>query len=232
MSPKPRLVVLSGAGVSAESGLKTFRDGDGLWENHRIEDVATPEAFRANPALVLDFYNQRRAQLSQAKPNSAHLAIAEAEYWADVHVVTQNVDDLHERAGSSQVLHLHGKLTEAKSKVDDRLIYDIGYKNIELGDLCEKGFQLRPNIVWFGESVPLLEKAAWLVQKADYLIVVGTSLNVYPAAQLIYYANAKAKKAAVDPSDLILPDSFTHIKAKATEGISNLLKRWDSDYLV
>lgn len=226
MSPKPLLVVLSGAGVSAESGLKTFRDSDGLWENHRIEEVATPEAFRANPALVLDFYNQRRTQLSQAKPNTAHLAIAQAEEWANVQVITQNVDDLHERAGSTQVLHLHGNLTQAKSKVDDRLIYDIGYKNIELGDMCEKGFQLRPNIVWFGEAVPLLDEASKWVQRADFLIVVGTSLQVYPAAQLIYYANAKAKKAAIDPSDLLLPNDFIHIKANASVGISTIIKQW------
>jgi NAD-dependent deacetylase len=226
MSQKPRLVILSGAGVSAESGLKTFRDSDGLWENHKIEDVATPEGFRANPGLVLNFYNQRRKQLSKAEPNAAHFAIAQAETWADVYVVTQNVDDLHERAGSTQVLHLHGKLTEAKSKADNNLIYDIGYQNIELGDFCKDGFQLRPNIVWFGEAVPLLDEAAVWVQNADYLMVVGTSLNVYPAAQLIYYANPNANKAAVDPSDLSLPPEFIHIKAKASVGISLLLKKW------
>ncbi|HZF99439.1 MAG TPA: Sir2 family NAD-dependent protein deacetylase, partial [Chitinophagales bacterium] len=180
------VVVLSGAGISAESGIKTFRDSDGLWENHRVEDVATPEAFRANPQLVLDFYNMRRRQVLEAKPNAAHGALAQLEKQTTksgesirVHVITQNIDDLHERAGSTNVLHLHGEILKSRSSLNEHLIYDCN-ADIKLGDKCEKGSQLRPHIIWFGEAVPMLEQADKLVQRADALLVVGTSLNVYP----------------------------------------------------
>lgn len=226
MSSRPLLVVLSGAGVSAESGLKTFRDSDGLWENYRIEDVATLDAFESNPELVLEFYNLRRRQLATVVPNEAHKAIAQAEKRADVVVVTQNVDDLHERAGSSRVVHLHGKLTEACSSYRKQNVFDIGYSDILLGQKCALGYQVRPNIVWFGEDVPLLETGAHWVSKADYVLVVGTSLNVYPAAQLIYYARENAKKAAVDPSSLSLPPDFKHLKERAGIGVKKALENW------
>jgi NAD-dependent deacetylase len=226
MNYRPLLVVLSGAGISAESGLKTFRDSDGLWENYRIEDVATPDAFESNPELVLEFYNLRRRQLATVAPNEAHKAIAQAEKWIDVVVVTQNIDDLHERAGSSRVVHLHGKLTEACSSYKKQNIIDIGYSDILLGQKCSLGYQLRPNIVWFGEEVPLLETGAHWVSNADYVLVVGTSLNVYPAAQLIYYARKEAKKVAVDPSSLSLPPDFMHIKERAGTGVRKALDDW------
>ncbi|NLF43459.1 MAG: NAD-dependent deacylase, partial [Bacteroidales bacterium] len=177
-----KVVVLSGAGISAESGIKTFRDSDGLWENHNVNDVATPQAWKRNPELVQQFYNERRKQLSEVKPNDAHYALVKLEEKYDVQVITQNVDDLHERAGSSKVLHLHGELKKARSTKDENLIYDIKGWELKMGDLCEKGSQLRPHIVWFGEAVPMIDTAALLSSKADIFIVVGTSLNVYPAA--------------------------------------------------
>lgn len=169
-----RVVVLSGAGISAESGLKTFRDSDGLWENYRIEDVATPQAWKKDRNLVLQFYNERRKQVISAKPNAAHIALAELETKFDVHIVTQNIDDLHERAGSQKILHLHGEILKSRSTVDPHLIYTINGDVINEGDKCELGSQLRPHIVWFGEMVPALEDAAYIVSKADILIVVGT----------------------------------------------------------
>jgi len=192
--------VLTGAGVSAESGIRTFRDTNGLWEEHRVEDVATPEAFARNPALVLDFYNQRRAQASQVQPNAAHLALAgfeEAPEW-QVSIITQNVDDLHERAGSTQVLHLHGRLNQMRSVRDESTIFEcVG--DIQLGDLAPDGGQLRPHIVWFGEMVPAIEEAAAVVATADVLLVVGTSLQVYPAAGLLHYAPASCPVYVIDP---------------------------------
>ena len=173
-----RIVVLSGAGISAESGLQTFRGADGLWEGHRVEDVATPEAWAANPGLVLDFYNQRRRAVLAAEPNAAHRALVELERAYDVRIVTQNVDDLHERAGSSQVLHLHGEVMLARSTRDPRLVRHLGERDIELGDVCELGSQLRPHIAWFGEMVPAMDEAVELVAEADVLLVVGTSLQV------------------------------------------------------
>ncbi len=193
-----KLVVLTGAGISAESGLKTFRDGDGLWENHRIEDVATPEAFNLNPELVLDFYNWRREDAALAQPNEAHLSLARLEKYFDVHIITQNVDDLHERAGSSHVLHLHGQLAYARSSRNPKLRYNIGNKAIKLGDLAEDGSQLRPDIVWFGEPVPMIEPAAVICQSADIFMIIGTSLQVYPAAGLIDYAPANIPLYLVD----------------------------------
>lgn len=179
-----KLVVLTGAGISAESGLKTFRDSDGLWEGHRVEDVATPEAYARNPELVLDFYNYRRQQVAQAEPNLAHLILAQLEHDFDVQIITQNIDDLHERAGSTKVLHLHGEIFKMRSSRNTELVYPIK-GDIKMGDLAEDGTQLRPYIVWFGEAVPMIEPAAELVADADLFAVVGTSLVVYPAAGLV-----------------------------------------------
>ncbi|MBK7936743.1 MAG: NAD-dependent deacylase [Lewinellaceae bacterium] len=197
-SGKPKIVVLTGAGISAESGIKTFRDSDGLWENHRIEDVATPEGWARNPELVLKFYNQRRAQLFEVEPNEGHKVLAGLEKDFDVQVVTQNVDDLHERAGSTRILHLHGELRKSRSERYPELVYDCD-GNIEMGDQCERGFQLRPHIVWFGEAVPMLESAAGLAAGADLFIIVGTSLQVYPAASLMIYAPRDIPFYYVDP---------------------------------
>ncbi len=194
-----KVVVLTGAGISAESGIPTFRDAGGLWEGHRVEDVATPEAWVRNPSLVLDFYNQRRRKAREVLPNRGHEIVAELEEHFLVTVVTQNVDNLHERAGSSQVIHLHGSLFEARSTLDQRLVYPIIGAELNIGDTCERGSQLRPNIVWFGEAVPLMDQAVRLVSQADIFIVVGTSLQVYPAAGLIDYAPQQSLKIIVDP---------------------------------
>lgn len=193
-----RIVVLSGAGISAESGVKTFRDNNGLWENHDVMEVASPEGWRRNTELVLDFYNQRRRQLREVQPNAAHLALVELEQKYDVDIVTQNVDDLHERAGSRQVLHLHGELKKVRSTLDPSLIYP-WEKDLSIGDLCDKGGQLRPHVVWFGEPVPMIEPAAQRVAQADIIIIVGTSMSVYPAAGLIGLAPAHADIYYIDP---------------------------------
>ena len=205
-----KLVVLTGAGISAESGIKTFRDSDGLWEEYRIEDVATFEAWQRNPELVNDFYNQRRKQLYSTEPNDAHKALVLLEKKYDVRIITQNIDDLHERAGSSNVLHLHGELKKVRSTVDEDLVYELEGWELKIGDKCEKGSQLRPHIVWFGEAVPNIVPAAQLCSKADILMVIGTSLNVYPAAGLLSYAPAAAPKYLVDP------------KGQSVAGIRNL----------
>jgi len=194
-----KIVVLTGAGISAESGLKTFRDSDGLWEQYRIEDVATPEAWQRNQQLVLEFYNQRRKQVLSAKPNAAHLALVDLENKFNVTVITQNIDDLHERAGSSKVLHLHGEIRKARSTIDPSLVYDLGERMINPGDKCEKGSQLRPHIVWFGELVPELENAIGIVGNADILLVIGTSLAVYPAASLVQYTKPHCRLYYIDP---------------------------------
>ena len=194
-----KLVVLSGAGISAESGIKTFRDAGGLWEGHDVYEVASPEGFAKNPSLVLDFYNQRRKQARQCQPNAGHLSIAALEKHFDVHVVTQNVDNLHEKAGSKNVLHLHGELFKSRSTVFGNLIYNMEGDEINPGDLCEKGAQLRPHIVWFGEAVPEFERAARIVSQADVLVIVGTSLLVYPANTLIQYALRFCPIYLVDP---------------------------------
>lgn len=194
-----RIVVLSGAGISAESGLQTFRGAEGLWEGHRVEDVASPEGWAANPALVLEFYNQRRRAVRAAVPNAAHRALVDLERAYDVRIVTQNVDDLHERAGSKHVLHLHGEIMLARSTRDPGLIRHLGEADIHLGDRCELGSQLRPHIVWFGEMVLAMEEAVELVAGADVLIVVGTSLQVYPAAGLIFEAPKRARRIVVNP---------------------------------
>lgn len=220
---KKKLVVLSGAGMSQESGLKTFRDMGGLWETYDVTEVATPEAWKRDPALVLRFYNERRKQLLEAKPNPAHLAIAEFEKWFDVHVVTQNVDNLHERAGSSKVLHLHGELMKARSTIDPFLIYELDNWTLDLGDVCEKGSQLRPHIVWFGEAVPEIPRAIGIVEEADILVVIGTSLAVYPAAGLVNYVKRATPIFVVDPgSPEIYNQNVTYIAEKAGKGVVQL----------
>lgn len=225
---KQKLVVLTGAGISAESGIKTFRDSDGLWENHRIEDVATPAGWAANPELVLNFYNQRRAQLLTVEPNDGHRALVELEAHFDVHIITQNVDDLHERAGSSQVLHLHGQLRQVRSTGYEHLIYPWD-KDLHIGDKCERGRQLRPHIVWFGEAVPMLDAAAELAEQADIFLIVGTSLQVYPAAGLMHYAPRNTPFYYVDPKpqanfELKSMPNLTIIEAPATIGVRKVLE--------
>ena len=222
---KKKLVVLTGAGVSAESGLKTFRDNDGLWENHRVEDVATPEAFAKNPALVLRFYNERRAAAALAKPNRAHLLLAELEEEYDVTIITQNVDNLHEKAGSSKVLHLHGELSKVRSVKNEYLISDIGDKAISLGDLASDGHQLRPHIVWFGEPVPAIVEAAEICATAAVFLIIGTSLQVYPAAGLINYVPADSKIFLIDknpPQTSHLPFNVQVIRDSASSGMQTV----------
>ncbi|MCS7019861.1 MAG: NAD-dependent deacylase [Cytophagales bacterium] len=219
----PRLVVLSGAGISAESGIPTFRDFNGLWENHRIEDVASPEGWRKNPQLVLDFYNMRRKAAQKAQPNRAHYVLAELQEDFEVTVVTQNVDDLHERAGSKNVIHLHGSLFKMRSSKDESLVFDIK-EDIKWGDKCPLGSQLRPHIVWFGEAVPLIETAAEIVAMADAFIVVGTSLQVYPAAGLIHEARRGIPKFIVDTKiPYVSPQlGFTAFEGKASQGMERV----------
>lgn len=221
-----KIVVFTGAGVSAESGLKTFRDSDGLWEQYNISEVATPEAWQKNKTLVLEFYNARRRQVLEASPNKAHIAIAELQKKFDVQVITQNIDDLHERAGSQKVLHLHGEILKSRSEKFETLIYR-QTEDIKPGDMCEKGFQLRPHIVWFGEMVPEMDAAAFHVMKADILIVVGTSLEVYPAAGLVTYAPAHSEKYIVDPNAgrLNYIRNLNVISKKAGEGVPALVKK-------
>ncbi len=233
---RKKITVLTGAGVSAESGITTFRDSDGLWENHNVEDVASIEGWYRNPSLVLDFYNARRAQLPTVKPNAAHLAIAELENEYDVTVVTQNVDNLHERAGSTRVIHLHGELTKVRPEnccndrdgYSEETVFDIGADEIHIGDLAPNGAQLRPHIVWFGEAVPKIEKAIDAVEAADILLIVGTSLQVYPAAGLYRYAKMTTPIYIIDPKDVPVRDGrLTHIKDVATKGMEvfkNILK--------
>jgi NAD-dependent deacetylase len=196
------LVVLTGAGISAESGIKTFRDADGLWEGHDVMEVATPEGFAKNPELVLEFYNQRRRQLLEVEPNSAHLDLAELEQHFNVTIITQNVDDLHERAGSNNVIHLHGELIKSRNIIDDISIFDCK-TDIKLGDLCPTGHQLRPHIVWFGEAVPMIDTAVDVCMTADILLIIGTSLQVYPAASLMHYVPANIPVYYIDPKPAI-----------------------------
>jgi NAD-dependent deacetylase len=223
---KKKVVVLTGAGISAESGIKTFRDGGGLWENHRIEDVATPAAWAKNPALVLEFYRGRWQQLDQVEPNAAHKALENLEVKYDVSIITQNVDDLHERAGSKDVLHLHGQLRYAKSSLGkDTNVYLIKDRYIELGDKAADGSQLRPNIVWFGEAVTLLEDAIEIAATADYFIIIGTSLQVYPAASLYQYVQPDVPVWAIDPhlEKSQLFGAVSLINQTATEGVPRLV---------
>jgi len=221
-----KIVVLSGAGISAESGISTFRDTNGLWRNHRMEEVASPIAWVNDMELVLEFYNLRRKQLFEVEPNKGHLSLVELEKHFDTHIITQNVDDLHERAGSSKVWHLHGELKKVRSTVDDSLIYEMDHWELKKGDLCEKKSQLRPHIVWFGEAVPALGKAIEIVSKADILIIVGTSLVVYPAAGLVDYAPTGIPIYYVDPqaNQLSHRSNITCIAKKATEGLPGLVR--------
>lgn len=225
---KRKITVLTGAGVSAESGISTFRDSDGLWENHNVEDVASIEGWYRNPSLVLDFYNARRRQLKDVRPNPAHYAIASLEDEYEVTVVTQNVDNLHERAGSTKVIHLHGELTKVRPEncccdrdgYSEETVFDIGAEDIHLGDLAPNGAQLRPHIVWFGEAVPKIDSAIDAVEAADILLIVGTSLQVYPAAGLYRYARMSVPIYIIDPKDVPVRDSrITHIKDVATKGM-------------
>lgn len=222
-----RLVVLSGAGISAESGIRTFRDSGGLWEEYPVEEVATPEGWHKNPELVNRFYNERRRDLARVMPNAAHRIIGELESYYDVTVITQNVDDLHERGGSSHVLHLHGELTKACSEDRKRCVVDIGYRDIQYGERAADGHLLRPFIVWFGEDVPLMSTASEIVRTADILIIVGTSLNVYPAAYLAYDAPAHADLYLIDPNEVNAPSrkNITFIREKATIGMQMLKEK-------
>jgi NAD-dependent deacetylase len=219
-----RLVVLTGAGISAESGIRTFRDADGLWNSYRIEEVASPVAWERDPRLVLEFYNLRRKQLYEVEPNAAHRALAELEKRFEVHIITQNVDDLHERAGSTRVLHLHGELKKVRSTADPDLVYTLDGWELKLGDLCEKGSQLRPHIVWFGEEVPNITEAARLAGHAEVFVVIGTSLKVYPAAGLVHQVPGQVPKFLLDPAaepDRFIPNLMV-IREKATSGMVRL----------
>jgi len=225
---KKKIVVLTGAGVSAESGLSTFRDAGGLWEGYDVYEVASPQGWASNPEVVLRFYNERRRQLLNVKPNEAHTALAKLEEKYDVHIITQNVDNLHERAGSTNIIHLHGELTKARSTVSPYMTYEIGYKDINIGDVCEKGGQLRPNIVWFGESVPLMSDAAHISATADIFIVVGTSLVVYPAASLIDFVPQESIKYIIDPHKPNVYGVHKNLKfitEKATTGTPPLVEK-------
>jgi len=225
--PSSKIVVFTGAGVSAESGISTFRDSGGLWEKYDIRDVATPEAWIKNPLLVLDFYNQRRKQVLEAKPNDGHLSLVELEKKFDVSVITQNVDDLHERAGSKNVLHLHGEIRKARSTNDPTLVYTIKGWELKAGDKCELGSQLRPHIVWFGEMVTELDNAQAIAATADIFIIIGTSLNVYPAAGLVHFAPPHAQIFLVDPNSVndIGIKNLTTIKESAGKGVPELVKK-------
>lgn len=224
-----KIVIFSGAGMSAESGINTFRDSDGLWEKHRIEDVATPQAWSRDPDMVTRFYNLRRKQIIESNPNQAHFEIASLEDDYSVSVVTQNIDDLHERAGSTNVLHLHGNIRLAKSSGPnaEQKYYPIKEWELTSNDLCEEGYQLRPHVVWFGEAVPAYDEAVPILKDADILIVIGTSLNVYPAAGLIHYADNATYKFIIDPKagQLGVPNDYTLIEAGAEEGIQLVIEQ-------
>ena len=221
-----KLVVLTGAGISAESGIKTFRDSNGLWEGYDVMEVASPQGFENNPALVLNFYNQRRKQLLEVSPNTAHIDLVNLEKEFDVTIITQNVDDLHERAGSSKVLHLHGELLKSRSTYDESLVYSCK-TDINIGDMCEKNAQLRPHIVWFGEAVPMLEKAVEIVAKSTILVIIGTSMQVYPAASLVNYVMHNTPIYFIDPKPAITKsalNNLTIIPKTATKGMKALIK--------
>ncbi|SEL71079.1 NAD-dependent deacetylase [Chitinophaga rupis] len=228
---KPRLVVLSGAGISAESGIKTFRDSNGLWEEYDIYEVASPQGWQKNPALVLEFYNLRRKDIRTAQPNAAHLGLSQLQDKYDVRIITQNIDDLHERAGSRHVLHLHGQIFQMRSVLDEERIYPIT-EDIKLGDLAADGGQLRPHIVWFGEAVPMIEVALKEVLQADIFVVVGTSLNVYPAAGLLDYVGPNVPKYVIDKSIPTVSNiqELHCIEKPATEGVAELMKILDPGF--
>ena len=224
-----KIVVLTGAGISAESGIRTFRDAGGLWEGHKVEDVATPEAWHRQPDVVLDFYNQRRQQLLTVQPNDAHLALVDLEKNHEVIIITQNVDDLHERAGSKNVIHLHGELLKVRSTQYEHLVYE-WKKDLNLGDCCEKGGQLRPHIVWFGEMVPMLERAIEEIYNADIVLVIGSSMQVYPAASLVGYAPAQAKIFYIDPNpqinyELARRPGLEVVAKPATKGVREVVEK-------
>jgi NAD-dependent deacetylase len=223
---REKIVVFTGAGVSAESGLKTFRDSGGLWHEHRIEDVATPAAWHADPATVLGFYNERRDEMRKARPNPAHEAIARLEEVFDVVVVTQNIDDLHERAGSTRVLHVHGEIGKSRSTVDPTLIYDLAGAHIALGDLCEHGSQLRPDVVWFGEEVRFMDESQWHIERAAKVLVVGTSLTVYPAAALLDDAAHGAEKYVVSPDAQTCPCDYRLLRGTAATVVPHVVACW------
>jgi NAD-dependent deacetylase len=231
MNTKQKIVILTGAGISAESGIQTFRGANGLWEGHRIEDVASPDGWKQNRQLVLDFYNLRRRQLLSVEPNEGHKALVELEKKYHVTIITQNVDDLHERAGSANVVHLHGELLKARSTLDDSLVYE-WRKDINPGDKCERGSQLRPHIVWFGEMVPMIHEAQLIAETADIFVVIGTSLVVYPAAGLLYHAPGESRKFLIDPHADELTATVPNlriIKATATNGVPDLVRMLMSD---
>ncbi len=220
-----KIVVLTGAGISAESGISTFRGSDGLWEGHDIMEVASPIGWKNNPELVLDFYNKRRAQLLTVAPNRAHLALFELEKYHDVNIITQNVDDLHERAGSTKITHLHGELLKVRSQFDENLILD-WKKDLNKGDFCEHNSQLRPHIVWFGEEVPMLDLAITITEQADVLIIIGTSMQVYPAASLLQYAPHKTPIYFIDPNPMMQPkENLTIISENATIGVPKVVSK-------
>jgi NAD-dependent deacetylase len=221
------LVILTGAGMSSESGIRTFRDSGGLWEEYDVSEVATPQAWNRNMDLVLRFYNERRRQLAGSFPNEGHTGLAALEEHFNVQIITQNIDNLHERAGSTRILHLHGELTKARSTSDPSFIVDIGYNDINKGDKCPKGSQLRPHIVWFGEEVPMMDEAVRLTEGADIFVVIGSSLNVYPAAGLMHYAPADASLWLIDPNDVSVPVNrhVEVIKEKASAGVALLTQR-------
>ena len=226
-----KLVVLSGAGISAESGIKTFRDMGGLWEEYDVTEVASPQAWKRNPELVMRFYNERRKTLFEASPNQGHMKLVELEKRFEVSIITQNVDDLHERAGSKNILHLHGELKKARSTVDSNLIYNINSWELKLGDTCEKGSQLRPHIVWFGEAVPAIAEAFSICEKADIFVVVGTSLNVYPASSLLDYIPKGIPVFLIDPNDInTSAKNVTFIKEKAGTGVQTLINLLKEKY--
>ncbi|MCC5918832.1 MAG: NAD-dependent deacylase [Cryomorphaceae bacterium] len=223
-----KIVFFTGAGISAESGVKTFRDADGLWENHNIYEVATPEAFAANPKLVLEFYNARRRQMYEVEPNDAHRDIAALQDKFEVSVITQNIDNLHERAGSKNILHLHGELDTGRSSTDDGILVPLNGRDIKLGDLAPDGTQLRPHVVWFGEAVPALTQAVPIIEQADILVIVGTSLQVYPAAGLIDYARPECKVWYIDPKAEVPPgyrNNIQLIRDKAVRGVRSLIDK-------
>ena len=222
---KKRLVILTGAGMSAESGIATFRDSGGLWDKYPVEQVATPEAFRANPELVLEFYNVRRRELLNTKPNAGHYSLAELEKDFEVDIITQNIDNLHEQAGSTRVIHLHGELMKSRSTGNELDVFDIDPEkpDLHIGDKCGKGFQLRPHIVWFGEMVPMMAEADAIVRKADIFVIIGTSMNVYPAAGLLHDVKANVPVYLIDPKDVSTNRrDIHHIKKGASEGVEEL----------
>ncbi|MGQ9619953.1 MAG: SIR2 family NAD-dependent protein deacylase [Bacteroidales bacterium] len=227
METRKRLVVLTGAGMSAESGIKTFRDSGGLWEEYDVMEVASIMGWQKKRELVLRFYNERRRQLATAEPNPGHTGLAELEKYFDVYIITQNIDNLHERAGSTKVIHLHGELTKARSTADPSLVYDIGYSDINIGDKCEKGSQLRPHIVWFGEQVPMMDEAVRITTTAEIFAIIGTSLNVYPAAGLVSYVHLGVPVYLIDPDDVYLASGrkIEVIKEKASAGVAILTER-------